>query len=310
MNPTSLLSTTAAALTLFASAPALADAHVDATADMTEQTATLPAGPEGPALWKVADEDTTIYLFGTVHLLPRDIEWYDAEIAEALTSSDTVVTELKMDPASEAAMQQLAMQQGMFTDGTTLRSLLDEEQTAAYEAALAGLGVPPAAFDAFEPWMAGLTLTMLPLMQQGYDMEAGVDKIILRNAGEKQADALETPEFQLGLFDGLPQDKQVAFLMEAVEDMPDTVNSLDAMVAEWVEGDADGLADIMNEGLDDPELAEALLYTRNANWADWIATRLDTPGTVFIAVGAGHLAGERSVQDYLSQRSIETMRVQ
>ncbi len=310
MKLTPFLTSSTAAFALFVGSPALADAHMDASADVAEDMAELPSGPEGPALWKVADDDTTIYLFGTVHIMPKEIQWYDAEIAEALAASDTVVTELKMDPASEAAMQQLAMQQGMFTDGTTLRSLLSEEQVTAYEAALAGLGVPAAAFDGFEPWMAGLTLSMLPVMQQGYDLESGVDNVILGKAGEKPADALETAEFQLGLFDGLPQEKQVEFLMEAVEAVPSAKETIDAMVAEWVEGDADGLAVVMNENLDDPELAEALLYTRNANWADWIATRLDEPGTVFIAVGAGHLAGERSVQDYLAQREIETTRVQ
>ena len=84
---------------------------------------------------------------------------------------------------------------------------------------------------------------------------------------------------------------------------------LDRMVAEWVKGDADALAAVMNEGMTDPAVAEALLYSRNANWAEWIDTRLDTPGTVFIAVGAGHLAGPKNVQDLLAQKGITTSRV-
>jgi uncharacterized protein YbaP (TraB family) len=66
---------------------------------------------------------------------------------------------------------------------------------------------------------------------------------------------------------------------------------------------------VMNEGMTDPAVAEALLYNRNANWAEWIDTRMDTPGTVFIAVGAGHLAGARSVQDYLGAKGITVTRV-
>ena len=61
--------------------------------------------------------------------------------------------------------------------------------------------------------------------------------------------------------------------------------------------------------MDDPKVAEALLYNRNANWANWIKTRLDQPGTVFIAVGAGHLAGAKSVQDLLTQKGIKVTRV-
>ena len=118
-----------------------------------------------------------------------------------------------MDPSSEAAMGQLAQQLGVSSDGTTLRSLLNPEQTAAYEAALAGLGVPAAAFDPLDPWMAGLTLAVLPLMQQGYDVQSGVDKVILSKSGDTAKDArLETAEFQLGIFDNLPQEQQVEFL--------------------------------------------------------------------------------------------------
>ncbi|MFU7528868.1 TraB/GumN family protein [Qipengyuania sp. ASV99] len=306
MKTRSLIAASAAIVALLAGTPALADGHMEAAAETA-----LPSGPEGPALWKVADEDTTIFLFGTVHALPAELVWYDAEIAEALNSADTVVTEIPMDPASEAAMQQLAVREGMFADGTTLRSLLTEEQAAAYEGALGGLGVPPAAFDGFEPWMAGLTLGVLPLLQQGYDMQSGVDKVILSKAADTPKDALETAEFQLALFDSLPREQQVEFLMAAVEGVGEVKQTLDAMVAEWVKGDADALAAIMNEDMDDEALATALLYDRNANWAEWIEARLaSNPGTVFIAVGAGHLAGNRSVQDYLAERGIETARVQ
>ena len=59
-----------------------------------------------------------------------------------------------------------------------------------------------------------------------------------------------------------------------------------------------------------PILTERLFYARNANWAAWIDDRLDTPGSVFMAVGAGHLAGEKSVQDYLAERNISVTRIQ
>ncbi len=294
----------AASLALFAANPALADDHA------AHAVAEAEVASDGPALWKVADEDTTIYLFGTIHALPKEIEWYDAEIAEALTSSDTVVTEIKMDPQSEAAMQQIAMSKGMLPAGTTLRSLLNAEQTESYEAAMSKIGIPAEAFDPLEPWMAALSLTMLPLMQQGYSPDAGVDKVILSKAGEKEQQALETAEFQIDIFDSLPQESQITFMMEAAEGIDEVKPMLDKMVAAWVEGDADGLAAIMNEGMTDPMVAEKLLYSRNKTWAEWIDTRLDSPGTIFIAVGAGHLAGEKSVQDYLVERGITTDRVQ
>jgi len=304
MKLASLLALTAAPLAMFAASPALADNHA------ATETAAAPATTgTGPALWKVGDEDTTIYLFGTVHVLPKELEWYDATIANALDGSDMIVTEIKMDKASEAELQQLSMKLGLLPPGTTLRSLLTPEQTATYEAGLAKLGAPPEAFDPVKPWLAGLTLSLLPLMQQGYDSNSGVEKILLAKVGTKPQGALETAEFQLGIFNNMPTEAQVAFMMETVEGMDEIKPMLDRMVAEWAEGDATELANIMNEGMTDPAVAEALLYSRNANWAEWIDTRLDEPGTVFIAVGAGHLAGAKSVQDYLAQKGITVARV-
>jgi hypothetical protein len=304
MKLASLLALTAAPLAMFAASPALADNHA------ATETAAAPATTgTGPALWKVGDEDTTIYLFGTVHVLPKELEWYDATIANALDSSDMIVTEIKMDKAAETELQELSMKLGLLPPGTTLRSLLTPEQTVTYEAGLAKLGAPPEAFDPVKPWLAGLTLSLLPLMQQGYDSNSGVEKILLAKAGTKPQGALETAEFQLGIFNNMPTEAQVAFMMEAVEGMDEIKPMLDRMVAEWAEGDATELANIMNEGMTDPAVAEALLYSRNANWAEWIDTRLDEPGTVFIAVGAGHLAGAKSVQDYLAQKGITVARV-
>jgi uncharacterized protein len=300
MKLASLLALTAAPFALFAAHPALADNHAPAPA---------AAPANGPALWQVADEDTTIYLFGTVHVLPEGVAWYDATIEKALTGADVIVTEIPMDAPSEAELQQLTIAKGLLPPGTTLRSLLTPEQSTVYSAAMTKLGVPVEGFDMFKPWLAGLTLSILPLMQQGYSPDSGVEKVLLSKVPGKPTGALETGEFQLGIFDGMPQEAQVSFMMEAATGIDEIKPTLDRMVTEWAKGDADALAALMNEGMTDPAVADALLYSRNANWAEWIDNRLDQPGTVFIAVGAGHLAGAKSVQDYLAQKGITTSRV-
>ncbi len=302
------------ALSLGVSAGALAFV----TPAQAQETAPAPVPAERqeveiatPALWKVADEDTTIYLFGTVHALPDGIEWYHGPIADALGTSDILVTEIEMTPESMAATQNLVMTKGVLPEGETLRGMLSDEQRAAYEAALARVELPPAAFDRFEPWYGAMMLTMLPLLKQGYTTDAGVEAVLETKASkELERGALETVEEQLSIFDNLPPETQIAFLMETVDAVDEIKAMLDAMVAEWAEGDADELARLMNEGMTDPVLAERLLYARNANWAKWIDERLDAPGTVFVAVGAGHLAGEQSVQDKLAELGIETARVQ
>ncbi len=265
----------------------------------------------GPGLWKVADEDTTIYLFGTVHALPESVVWYEGPVEEALAASGELVTEIPANAAQDPASQQMVMGKALLPAEQSLRDMLSETDRASYESALTKLGMPPAAFDRFEPWFAGMTLAVVPLLQAGYAAESGVETKLEQLApADAKRSALETLAWQIELFDTLPVESQIAFLMVSADQIDEIVPMMDRMLAEWLEGDADGLAALMNEGLTDPVLADALLYDRNERWAEWVETRLDSPGTVFLAVGAGHLAGERSVQDFLEAGGLNVTRIQ
>lgn len=262
-----------------------------------------------PALWKVADADTTIYLFGTIHALPKGLVWLDGPVASALAESGELVTEI---PDAPAAQQQQTVRAIGLLQGETLRSLMSDADRAAYEALLARLRIPAEAFDPLEPWLAGITLGVMPYAMAGYGADDGVEAVLRKVAlakGKKQG-ALETVEFQLGLFDKLPREAQLKFLGEAVRDFDKGSAIIGTMTEDWGKGDSDALARLLNDEMDDPDLAEALLYQRNRNWAAWIRKRLDQPGAVFVAVGAGHLAGAGSVQDVLKAQGIATSRVQ
>jgi uncharacterized protein len=83
------------------------------------------------------------------------------------------------------------------------------------------------------------------------------------------------------------------------------------MLDAWSRGDLKGIARTFDDETQmSPELKDALMRRRNARWAEWLARRLDRPGTVFVAVGAGHLAGADSVQKMLEARGIKAKRVQ
>jgi uncharacterized protein YbaP (TraB family) len=266
-----------------------------------------PGAVPGPALWQVADKDTTIYLFGTVHALPQATTWFDGRIERAFDSADELVTEI--DVSSAASSAQALQSASALPEGQTLRAMMTDDNRQQYEAALVGLGLPVETLDHYEPWFAAMTLSLLPLLRSGYDTQSGVELSLNGRAGEKKRGALETVEEQVALFDTLPQDAQLAFLDETVEKVPETANSLDAMVAQWAKGDAVERARLLNAELTDPVLHERLLTSRNANWARWIEQRLEQPGTVFIAVGAGHLAGAGSVQDQLKARGVRVKRL-
>ncbi len=277
----------------------------------TAPTAIVATTDADPALWVVKDEDTTIYLFGTVHVLKPGLSWFDEAVKTAFDKSDQLMLEMVLpdDPAQVGKeMMPLALDQS----GKTLSSRLDPDQLAAYQAAMASVGLPAAQFDAFEPWFPAITLSMLPLTKLGYDPEQGAEKQLtsMAKASGKPVAGFETFTEQLGFFDTLPETQQVAFLNSVVKDLDKLGPQLDKMVLLWTKGDPDGLAAAMNESMAaTPELAKILLWDRNARWADQIKARMDKPGTVFVAVGAGHLAGDKSVQDYLKERGLTVKRV-
>ena len=263
-----------------------------------------------PALWKIADDDTTIWLFGTVHALPEGVDWFGGPIREAFDGSQELVTEIAA--ADPVEMQRLVLDHAKLPAGQSLRGLLSPELKSAYEKEIGDLGLPPQVFDGYEPWYAAITLSTLPLIRSGYDSKHGVEQILDARAKSlgRPHSGLETAAYQIGLFDSLPLDTQKRYFSEVIEQMPTLTEQLGQIVTAWRTGDADGLAELMNAQEDDPLLFEMLLIRRNKAWADWVRQRLDKPGVVFMAVGAGHLAGPGSLQDQLAAQGIKTERVQ
>jgi len=295
----------------FAQCAVLPGSNVATAAEPAAAAATAMTDAD-PALWVVKDADTTIYLFGTVHVLKPGLSWFDEAVKTAFDKSDEMMLEIVM-PEDQAAVAKTMMPLAMDTTGKTIPSRLTADELKAYQAAMVSVGVPANAFDAFEPWFPAMTLSVLPLTKLGYDPEQGAEKLLTKFAKDssKPVSGLETLEEQLGFFDKLPETQQVTFLNSVVKDLDKLGPMLDRMVVLWAKGDPDGLAVAMNESMAaTPELATMLLYDRNQRWADQIKTRMDKPGTVFIAVGAGHLAGEKSVQDYLKTRGLTATRVQ
>ena len=263
-----------------------------------------------PALWVVKDADTTVYLFGTVHVLKPGLSWFDEGVKAAFDKSDELVLEM-LEPDT-ATMQGLIMKTALNPAGPTLTEKLPADKREAYVKVMTDVGVPAAALDRFDPWFAAVTLSIAGLPKLGYDPESGAERILgaAAKAANKQVIGLETAEQQLGYFDALPEPLQVKFLVSTVDEYPRMATELDKMIASWSAGDPEALGKTMNEELaDTPELSKVLLADRNARWADWIEQRLQKPGTVFIAVGAGHLAGAESVQAQLAKHKLNATRV-
>jgi uncharacterized protein YbaP (TraB family) len=312
MSLKSLLAATATCALAWAAPVAAQNAPTEAPAAVTalDPVKAAPAVKDvDPALWVIKDEDTTIYLFGSIHVLKPGLGWFDDGVKTAFDSSDQLVLELVDLPAAEtqALFGKLAMDQ----QGKTLRSKMNDADRAVYDAAMGKLGIPSPALDPFEPWAAGIAMSLMAMQKAGFDPNSGVEKQLTAAAkvSNKPIAGLETAEFQLGIFDTLPEADQIAFLVETAKTIDDTNSMMDKMVNMWGSADTESLAQLLNEGMTSRALYDALLTNRNANWAKWISAQMKKPGVTFMAVGAGHLAGSTSVQALLPAYGLTATRV-
>jgi uncharacterized protein len=262
-----------------------------------------------PALWVVKDKDTTIYLFGTIHILKPGLSWFDEAVKAAFDRSDELVVEMVEPSAAES--QEIFSKYGIDQSGRKLTAKLAEADRPAYSALLNKLKIPMESFDPLDPWAVAVTLQMVSLQASGFDPNSGVDGQLeaAAKAVRKPVRGVETFEWQLSLFDTLPEASQLQFLNESVRDFDEMSKGMEQLVTTWSKPDPDGLARLMNDGLVDPILYKRLLSDRNVKWAKWIDERMKQPGTVFMAVGAGHLAGKDSVQNQLKAYKRKSKRV-
>ncbi len=264
-----------------------------------------------PALWVVKDADTTLYLFGTIHLLPKNADWHYDALDRALAQSDALVVEITDD--NPANMTALVLRLGIDA-AHPLSSLLSSGDFDRLELAARKAGLPgTTALNVMRPWLATLTLTLAPLTKAGLDPARGVDRQLrdMMSKAGKPVRALETAEQQVHFLADMPTAMQLDMLRQTVREADHASIELQALLDAWQAGDDAAIARLENDLMkrETPALYQRLLVQRNALWAGRIKAMLDTPGTVFIAVGAAHLAGPDSVQAQLQKLGVSSTRV-
>ncbi len=268
--------------------------------------------PARPALWKVSDADTTIYLFGTIHVLRKDFQWRTPAINNAVSKAQELVLEvndLQDKDKTAKTFLKLAITPGL----PPVLDRVPADKRAGLQALMEKAGMSGPILDQFESWAVAVTLASGLLKDRDVSPDFGVEKQLQASfaKSKKPVSGLETTELQLGLFDKLPEAAQRAFLASMIDDAADPAKEFNDMVSAWSKGDDTAIAaSFDDEFKHSPELAESLLYNRNANWKTWVEKRLEKPGTVFVAVGAGHLAGPDSVVAMLAKEKLKVERIQ
>lgn len=263
-----------------------------------------------PALWVIRDADSTLYLFGTVHLLRPATVWETPRVMAAFDASTDIWFEVD-DVAGDADTSMLIASHGL-TSGRPLSRLLSPEDRRALSAAVSRAGLTDGQVDGFRPWLASLIVGNAPLLEAGYDPASGVETRLRERAAVagKPVRGLETMEDQFLYLADLPEETQIDLLRHMIQPPEVMLADLDASVAAWVVGDMAGLERAislpMRRGSE--ALYQAIIVRRSVLLADHLQTVLAGSGVSFVALGAGYLAGEDSVQSVLADRGVAVTR--
>ena len=264
-----------------------------------------------PALWEVSDPDTTIYLFGTIHLLPEDLQWRTPKIDQAVANAQELVVETLIDEKNPAKLMQAMASIGFAPNLPALADRVPKAKRTALEAAIKKSGFPPQALDKMKTWTAAFILLGNKFRELG--LSGGVEGVLKSSftSDGKKIGELESNLEQLSFFDKLPEAAQRSLLEGAIDDNKAMDSEFAGMLKAWTAGDVQGIARTFDRDLSgSPALQHSLIHQRNANWSKWIEQRMTKPGSVMIAVGAGHLAGKDSVLEMLKKDGYKVRRVQ
>jgi uncharacterized protein YbaP (TraB family) len=260
-------------------------------------------------MWLAEDADTRIYILGSMHALPQGTDWDDGAVGTAIDAADELVMELSPAElgAAAAAFRALAPREAPLA----IDARLTGKALTGYRALEASGGSLNG--DALDDWAVMVLMGQRIAQKAELVPDEGVETQLTERfeAAGKPIMGLERAHAQLMLFETLDPAAQRALLRRAAEKADSGVADVLAMTAAWGRGDVAALENVINEGIDTvPAARKAILTDRNRRWSTWAIQRMERPGTVLMAVGAGHLVGEDGVPALLEARGVRVRRVQ
>ena len=270
-------------------------------------SAEAPASPQPraahPALWTVHGKESTVYLFGSVHLLPPDLAWRDGRIDAAIRSADTFMFETALD--SDAAKKYFAAH-GSLPAGQSLMALLPKEAQGDLTADMAAVNLDEKKFDGQRPWVVSVVLETVRATQMGATPTSGVDFTIMADAASrgKPVRYLETFEQQMALLSPSDPKLELETFEAFLKDFKSEGQQFPDIIAAWSNGDQQKLAKLTTESMEsDPATKKRLVDDRNHAWIGPITHMLDEErGTFLVTVGALHMVGPVGLPSLLRAR--------
>jgi hypothetical protein len=268
-----------------------------------------------PALWAVKDADSTIYLFGTIHLLPGGQSWRTPKFDDAYARSATVWFEIDAAQAFDRAAAVTLMTRYGVDPDHPLSGRLDARRRRLLAARAGSLGMPPARLDRLRPWSAAMMLSMAPAMKAGFRPEAGADLLLTAQvaADHKTPRYFETAEQQIRFLAELPEAAQMQMLTDTLDTRPSAATrSVAGLESAWRKGDLPRLGPLVLKGMKQryPALYAAMIRRRNEAWAEALTHEMSGSGVELVAVGALHMVGDDGLPALLRARGFTVERIQ
>lgn len=273
---------------------------------------TVSGAAAAPAMWKVSDADSSIWLFGSVHLLPPEVEWRSPHLDKVISKADRVYFETDVSPAAQARIMPLSFELGFMRDGRLLSDVIGTDLTDRLREAANAYGMPMPMLLTMQPWMAATTISVGVLADTGYDPLLGVEQVLSASIAPERVGFLETPEEQLGFLASGDTEEQIAMLVATLDTLDAMVVDIDTMVQAWLDGDPEALGEIFLDQMGgyDSGMVERIIDQRNHNWVEQIEAMLDRNESALLVVGAAHLVDDVSVVRLLEARGYTAERVQ
>ncbi|MDB5441553.1 MAG: hypothetical protein JWM33_3980 [Caulobacteraceae bacterium] len=248
-----------------------------------------------PPVWIVRDADSTLVLFGSVHLLPPGLNWRPPALDQALAKADDLWFEIPMDGAAQSQVNEAIMAKGLLPAGQTLSAILSKTTAQRLAKAAAKLNLPMEQLDKMKPWLVDATISVAALRLEDAGAESGVEEAISTSApASARRQAFETGPGQIDIFDAMPLKDQIASLEDTLNELSSDPAAYDNLVSAWMKGDIKTLEKLGPDEVKkaSPGVYKALITDRNAAWIKQIQQRMAGSGETVVVVGAGHLVGK------------------
>lgn len=256
-------------------------------------------------LWSVRSPTNTVYLMGSVHVLPKRAYPLKPALIRAFHDSQRVVFEIPLSDHNQEAAARDAFQSGVYPPGQTLSQHLSQDTLALLRQMLPSFGVSLDKLETLRPWMVSDLIMNSYLEKLGYHGDLGLDMYFHRAAQKagKPVSGLEKVRDQTQLFTRMTDAQADAYLRDTLLSLPSTGEWFRQTVRAWERGDSQMIDSTINQSRQsgDEKFYHSVFDARNNAWMPAIREMIGQRENYLVIVGAGHLVGRQGVVEQLRQ---------